>query len=309
MLHRSAPDQGWEIAEARPHPLLRPGVHGYRGIRLALRRPRRRLELPTGEVTLFLGLDHRIRIHEPAATRSAADGPPAAGVRSAAVRSASYGSLLSGPRTRASTGEHDGELFGVEVVMAPWAAYRLFGLPMAELAGRAVELDAVLGDRAARTLTAGLTAAPDWPQRFAALDVALCRLGGPGPDPAPQVLGAWGELVRTAGLVSIRRLAEDSGWSWRRLDRAFQEQVGLGPKAVARVLRLRHCLRLTSQGRPPAEVAAVTGFYDQAHLCREFRAMTGLSTGQFLAGRQTANPGPPALDRLSGEVTSVVLPP
>ncbi|MEU9134201.1 helix-turn-helix domain-containing protein [Kitasatospora sp. NPDC048540] len=292
MHYRSGPDRRWELAQALPHPLLRPGVHGYRGVRLAPGGPRRRLEVPTGEVTLFLGFDRPIRITD-----------------AAGARTESFGSLLSGPRTRGSTGEHDGGLYGVEVVMAPWAAYRIFSLPMSELTGRAVELEDVLGARAARTLTGRLAGAPDWPRRFAALDATLVRLHGAGPQPAPQVVAVREELIRTAGLVPVQDLVALSGWSWRQLDRRFREQVGLGPKAVARVLRLRGYLRLTELGRPPAEAAPAAGYYDQAHLCREFRAMTGLTPGRFLAERRTVKPGPPAPDRLSGEVTSVVLPP
>lgn len=297
MQYRSCPAEGWELAGALPHPQLRPGVYSYRGFRLTLGRPRRRLELPTGEVTLVLGLDHRITISDPSAARSA---------DACNGGSRSFTSMLSGPRTRASVGEHNGKVHGLEVLMAPWAAYRLFGAPMHELAGEAVELDALLGRRAA-ALTGAVAGALGWAQRFAILDAELCRLHEAGPVPARQVLWAWGELTRTAGRVPIQRLAARTGWSWRQLDSRFQEQIGLGPKAVARVLRLRRALQLITLGRPPAGAASACGFYDQAHLNREFRAMTGLTPGQFLIQRTADRPGPPAVDRLSGEITSVVL--
>ncbi|MGW7378423.1 helix-turn-helix domain-containing protein [Streptomyces sp. NPDC054794] len=62
--------------------------------------------------------------------------------------------------------------------------------------------------------------------------------------------------------------------------------MGLGSKAAARVLRLQRARRMPAAGRGQAETAAVCGFYDQAHLSGEFKAMTGCTPGEFAAARQ-----------------------
>jgi hypothetical protein len=56
--------------------------------------------------------------------------------------------LLSGLHTRASVGEHDGRVHGIEVVMAPCTAFTLFRTPMAELADSVVGLADLLGQPA-----------------------------------------------------------------------------------------------------------------------------------------------------------------
>jgi AraC-like DNA-binding protein len=111
----------------------------------------------------------------------------------------------------------------------------------------------------------------------------------------------------------VPRLAEEVGWSVRQLENRFREQIGLGPKSAARVLRLQRARRLLASGRSAAETAAICGFYDQAHLSGEFRKMTGCTPREFAAARGAVaappRPGPPGADRLTGEATSLVLPP
>ncbi|MFI6564656.1 helix-turn-helix domain-containing protein [Streptomyces sp. NPDC050534] len=298
----AGPWGSWETVLARPHPRLRPGVISYRGVRLALDRPRRRLEAPIGAATLLLGFGEPLRI-----TRTGR--PPATLV-----------SVFSGPTTTPAVGEHGGRLSGVEVLLMPWAAFTLFGTPQYELADRTVDPDDlphVLGTRpdAGRRrsigeLSAALAALPTWQDRFGLLDDELTRWSQAGTPSSARVVRAWSELVRTWGSVPVRLLAEEVGWSVRHLENRFREQIGLGPKVAARVLRLQRARRLLAQGRGQAETAAICGFYDQAHLSGEFRAMTGCTPREFTMARvipPVAQPMVPAADRMTGEATSLLL--
>jgi len=121
------------------------------------------------------------------------------------------------------------------------------------------------------------------------------------------VARAWAVLVRTCGAIPVPRLAEEVGWSVRHLENRFREQIGLGPKAAARVLRLQRARRLLAAGQGPAETAALCGFYDQAHLSAEFKAMTGCTPREFTRARRLPVPVSRGADRLNGEATSLVL--
>ncbi|MGW0733641.1 hypothetical protein [Streptomyces sp. NPDC002851] len=116
------PSGTWERATGMPHSRLRPGVIAYRGFRLDLGSPRRRLEAPVGAVTLMLGFEQgQLRLHRagrPTVTRT---------------------SVLSGLHTAPVLGEHDGRLAGIEVLIAPWAAFTLFGVPQYELADQVTD--------------------------------------------------------------------------------------------------------------------------------------------------------------------------
>ena len=72
------------------------------------------------------------------------------------------------------------------------------------------------------------------------------------------------------------------GWSDRHLAREFRREIGLTPKAAARVIRFDRARRLLPR-HSGAVVAAECGYADQAHLIREFVAFTGLSPTRWLA--------------------------
>ena len=299
------PGGSWETAVALPDPRLRPGVISYRGIRLALNQPRRRLEAPIGAATLLLGFEEPVRI-------SRGSRPPVTLV-----------SVYSGPTTTAALGEHGGRISGIEVLLAPWAAFTLFGTDQHELADRVVDPDDLphaLGARRGTSrwssvgeLSAALAALPTWTARFGLLDDVFTRWSAAGTPSSVRVVRAWSELLRTGGAMPVPQLADEVGWGVRQLESRFREQIGLGPKAAARVLRLQRARRLLADGRSQADTAAACGFYDQAHLSGEFRAMTGCTPREFTLARgaapSVAPPGPPGNDRMAGEATSLVLSP
>ncbi|MGK5632835.1 helix-turn-helix domain-containing protein [Streptomyces sp. URMC 123] len=294
------PHRGVETVWALPCPRLRPMVHRYRGHRLALDRPRRRLELPSGAITLVLGFEGELRVSDVAGAVAGLEGP------SDASRAPARRSLLSPLRTRGSVGEHSGRLHGMEVVLAPWAAFGLFGVAMHEWDEGIVDPREQLGQRVDE-LTDALSALTDWRERFELLDTVLAQWAERGLACSPRVLWAWNELCRTGGAVPIRRLAARTGWGWRQFDSRFREQIGLPPKSAARILRLRRALRLLSHGRSPAQTAIICGFSDQAHFSRETKRMTGYSPGRLLSARACLAQAPAADDRMEGEVTSVLL--
>ena len=83
----------------------------------------------------------------------------------------------------------------------------------------------------------------------------------------------------------MREVAAHTGWSLRRLERRFGQQVGLPPHAAAGVLRLQRALALHAAGCSWARAAADAGYFDQSHFGRSFTAMVGCTPRQFHAAR------------------------
>jgi AraC-like DNA-binding protein len=78
-------------------------------------------------------------------------------------------------------------------------------------------------------------------------------------------------IVDSGGLVSVDRLASDAGISSRQLERRFLREVGLGPKLLGRIIRFQQVFRAIEQCNSAwAEIAIECGYYDQAHLIRDF---------------------------------------
>jgi AraC-like DNA-binding protein len=67
------------------------------------------------------------------------------------------------------------------------------------------------------------------------------------------------------------------------LVRAFSRRFGLPPHRYVTGRRIDAARRLLLEGMPVAEVAATTGFYDQAHLTRHFRAAVGTTPASYAA--------------------------
>jgi transcriptional regulator GlxA family with amidase domain len=97
-------------------------------------------------------------------------------------------------------------------------------------------------------------------------------------------IGAAVDLALADGRASPAAIAAAVGVSPRQLGRLFRERLGFGPKPLARLGRFQRVLRaLEAPGRHTlAAVAAQAGYFDQAHLGRDFRLFAGVSPARYL---------------------------
>lgn len=163
------------------------------------------------------------------------------------------------------------------------------GIPLAPLTDSEAGLRDLWGDGAERIAEA-TTAPSDAEGAARALERALltrmARVGiGKGHDRARGLLiAATSALSRTGSAHSVAALAADLGVTERTLERVFNERVGVGPKSFGRIARFR---RLVDALAPTAEPdwcghAFDAGYYDQAHMIREFRALAGVTPTDYL---------------------------
>lgn len=80
----------------------------------------------------------------------------------------------------------------------------------------------------------------------------------------------------------------------RRLQRLFNEHVGIGPKWVINRYRLHSALAEIDGGRTIdwTRLALELGYFDQAHFIRDFKALVGCAPGDYRGGRSTRTPEP-----------------
>jgi AraC-like DNA-binding protein len=172
----------------------------------------------------------------------------------------------------------------VQVDFTPLGAYRFFGLPMHELSGRMVGLED-LADRDIALLRRQLEDREDWTARLdLAENFVLERLRGRRPL-SPAVASAYRELAFCHGNVRIETIAARLDWSRKHLSQRFQEEIGLPPKVIARMLRFNRTLDLAARHGPAdwADLAAECGYADQAHLTREFAEFAGTTPNRWQA--------------------------
>jgi AraC-like DNA-binding protein len=104
---------------------------------------------------------------------------------------------------------------------------------------------------------------------------------------APPSVRAARDLLhdRLADPPSLEELATAVGSGPFTLLRAFRAAYGLPPHAYLTNLRVQWAREMLDSGLRPAEVAALAGFADQAHLNRHFKRIVGVPPGAYLLGR------------------------
>lgn len=169
----------------------------------------------------------------------------------------------------------------------PGGAARFFREPLHRLTDVRVELRELwplplpLLERLAETAAAR--------ERFDLLAAELRRRLGQSPPRGHAGCSLAVRRLAYAPETRVRELCAELGVSRQALARSFHDHVGVAPKTLARVMRLQRALGMIAPraggggALPWAELAVAAGFYDQAHMIAEWRALVGLTPSEFLA--------------------------
>ncbi|NYE74256.1 helix-turn-helix domain-containing protein [Microlunatus parietis] len=206
-----------------------------------------------------------------------------------------YAGLVGGLHRRPVNVALHGSMRNVSLELTPRGARKLLGVPAAELAGQFVDLDALLGKGAAE-LTERLASATDWAACWSVLDDSLSSLASRASDRIREDADAqhtWHRILASGGTVRIGDLATESGYSHRQLRDKFLREYGLSPKQAARIVRFERSAELVktlgrTKHHPMAptpslsEIAAWCGYYDQAHMTRDWNDLAGCPPSEWL---------------------------
>jgi AraC-like DNA-binding protein len=169
----------------------------------------------------------------------------------------------------------------LQIRLSPIAASAVLGAP-AELTGTVAFLEDVWG-RDAGQVEDRLRAATSWDERFTIAADVLGRRLGARPSADPEVAYTWRRTLTSRGRVRVDGLADEVGWSRKRLWSRFRSQLGITPKRAAQLVRFDHAAHLLAAGHPAASVAADSGYADQSHLHREVKAIAGITPSAVAA--------------------------
>ena len=236
--------------ELLPHPALRPFVDRFWILTAAAGDGPRRI-LPDGCIDVIVNV-------EPDSDRFG---------QAVAVGTMTR-AMLFHPRTRVCS---------AAVRFRPGGAAPFLRLPADELTDRVFDAR----DTGARWIAAGADEVPADPRAaVAALEQRLLRRLDAIVLPDRTVAHAVGRLFAAAP-PPIAELGREIGWSRQHLARRFRAEIGVGPKQLARVARLQRAVdRLQSGGGGDLTVAGTAvdlGYFDQAHMARDFREMAGVA--------------------------------
>jgi AraC-like DNA-binding protein len=200
---------------------------------------------------------------------------------------------IVGPRTRALLKDATRLERAVVVELKPGWSAPLFGLPAHELTDRYVALDAVWGS-SVQDLVAELVDAPGTSEAVTCFERAFVRFARPTWEPTSAALARRAARMLEEVGARVELVADRIGVTARHLRRVFVENIGVGPKEFARAARLQRAVRLSRVSCDWGRIAAASGYYDQAHLIAEFRALVGLTPVAFAKRAGAARAvGPP----------------
>ncbi|MFX0575802.1 helix-turn-helix domain-containing protein [Nocardia nepalensis] len=259
-----------EVVTARPAPALAAFIDGYVGYRLCGFAPGLHRGLPSRHMTFIVSIGPSIDVVAQTDSRQSPE---------------DYRCVLSGLQASSAVISHNGYQEGIGIELTPLGSRALFGMPASALWNTSVECAEVTGP-VGRQLWEQLQELTTWRDRFAACDRILTALACHDRLVTPELTWAWRTLVETDGAAQIGALAEDIGWSRQHLARRFGAEFGLSPKLAARIARFERARRMIGHTPPYvtiAQVAATCGYYDQAHLNRDFAELAGCSPTVWLA--------------------------
>ncbi|NMO14784.1 AraC family transcriptional regulator [Pyxidicoccus fallax] len=271
-VRHASPEGSWELVLGAPDPRLRRYVlDTYIGYHEQAPGPVRRRELPSPKAVLIFDFGPPLRILD-----SRAPDDPGRAARHEP-------GFAAGLDDTFSITETPGVMSGLQVYFTPIGARLFFGMPMRLLARRVVGLGDVLGVEGLR-LRERLLHTPSWEARFALLDHFILRRIHEARAISDCVTWAWQRILASGGGVEIGALADELGYSQKHLITLFNEDLGLPPKLLARLVRFDRVIQAlkTSAGRSWASLALEHGYFDQAHLIRDFRQFTGSPPGEYL---------------------------
>ncbi|QGH69752.1 helix-turn-helix domain-containing protein [Pseudactinotalea sp. HY158] len=234
--------------------------------------------VPSPSLTLIVNLDTPIVVGEHAG--ALADGSARA-----------YENILGSLHVRPAYVFQPSRQAGIQLALHPLAARRLVGVPVRELSDLSTDAADVLGE-GIRLLQERIADQAGWPQRFATVERYLLDRAGRAPSVAParpEVSAAWRWMVANRGRGRMDDLARHVLLSGRQLTRVFRAEFGVTPKAVNRLIRFDRARRIVQSrvlaGRAVrlADIAQETGYFDHAHLVREFHGFLGCSPTDWLA--------------------------
>lgn len=160
--------------------------------------------------------------------------------------------------------------------------------PAAELTDGIVALEDIWGGRA-REIRERLRACPDTGARIGLIDQLLEAQLHRSSGGDPLVRAATRLAEQADGRVDVTALVDATGLGRRQFERRFLAVVGVPPKTACRVMRFQGALSQLTRAPSTAlsRLALDSGYHDQAHFTREFKALAGVTPGAYRQGLLT----------------------
>ncbi|HSL29205.1 MAG TPA: AraC family transcriptional regulator [Anaerolineales bacterium] len=193
---------------------------------------------------------------------------------------------VSGVRTQPITIPSGRESRMLIVAFKKGKAFPCYSLPMSELVDTVVEADGVFG-LDFHVLREQLLASTSIEYMFQLVEEFLIHRAGDGihdSTPTRCLEYALSSINRDPGSGCLQRLSEQIGYSQKHFIDLFRQQVGVSPKQYIRIMRFQKVIGIIENSPRVrwSQIAADSGYYDQAHLIHDFKFFSGFTPNEYV---------------------------
>ncbi|WP_367866946.1 DUF6597 domain-containing transcriptional factor [Pedobacter sp. WC2423] len=169
------------------------------------------------------------------------------------------------------------------VVFKPYALSNLLNIPANELVEQTISLTDLFGNIGTE-VTERLFVCQNLAERIQILESFFIKIIANINNPAlPMITASVNFIQQNNGLINQEQLIRYTGCEQKQIERKFIETIGITPKKYCDIvkftiylksLRDTHHLKLKDS-------AYDAGYYDQAHVARYFKRITGITPTQY----------------------------
>ncbi len=192
---------------------------------------------------------------------------------------------LVGPRSVFKNINRTNRVLTLIVKFKPWGLFDILSFPVSELKDISIPLSQIFGYRS-------INLKYNLEELARAGDIRNClkevegfmqeHLAGKKSNPKMERISKLISINR--GLISIRKVADEMGFSDRYLRKVFSLEVGLSPKRYSMITRVTHVVKGVDEGRARdwTDLALSSGYFDQSHMVDDFNNLLGESPEVFI---------------------------
>jgi len=171
------------------------------------------------------------------------------------------------------------------VVFNPYGLFKLLGIPGLLLKDQIIGLSELTGDKS-DTLAEQLEYRPGISAKISLLNSFFTSFSANTLSTVPLFVTEAIKLMDCKkGNLSIVQLVKYTGYTERHLERIFKNSIGISPEKLNNVLRLHNFIKeakITANNGSLNPAIFNAGYFDQSHLIREFKKITGITPGSYL---------------------------
>lgn len=186
-------------------------------------------------------------------------------------------SLVAGQITKYFFLENTGPSDILGIKLKPTALTQLFGTNMSLLKDEVISFS-VFGNKVLNKINQLIREVNDSNDRIRIINEHLTKLS----IQINPVEKAIESIFLSNGMLTVTSICEQCEITERQLERHFKKYIGLSPKFYARLIRFSYIFQIAQETKLSwTEVGLESGFYDQPHFIKNFKAFTGEDPSRY----------------------------